>query len=244
MAPERGLLTSRAGCSATAQVGRLGRTVSDVAWELGCDWHTMNKGVMRWGDALLEADTVRFGKWRGWTRRCSGGKGGGRRSSGACRWWMLAAVSCWTLCLVEQHKARPGGSEHSLPNGVQGSLAGAGHVRPLPGRLRPGTAPRSTSGRPFHVVGLANRRDCQDRSLPPEINRLGRTIARWATQIVNWHLSVVTNGPTEALNNLIKRIKRIKRTAFGFRNFAHYRIRTLLYAGKPNWKLLTTITPP
>ncbi len=50
----------------------------------------------------------------------------------------------------------------------------------------------------------------------------------------------MTNGPTEALNNLIKRIKR---TAFGFRNFANYRIRALLYAGKPNWNLLTTITP-
>ena len=25
--------------------------------------------------------------------------------------------------------------------------------------------------------------DLQDRSLPPEVNRLGRTIARWATQI-------------------------------------------------------------
>ena len=41
------------------------------------------------------------------------------------------------------------------------------------------------------------------------------------------------------MNNLIKRIKRI---AFGFRNFANYRIRALLYAGKPNWNLLTTIT--
>jgi len=50
----------------------------------------------------------------------------------------------------------------------------------------------------------------------------------------------VTNGPTEGLNNLIKRIKR---AAFGFRNFANYRIRALLYAGKPNWNLLTTITP-
>ena len=55
--------------------------------------------------------------------------------------------------------------------------------------------------------------DLQDRSLPPEVNRLGRTIARWATQIVNWHLSAVTNGPTEGLNNLIKRTKR---AAFGF----------------------------
>ena len=47
--------------------------------------------------------------------------------------------------------------------------------------------------------------------------------------------------PLEALNNLIKRIKRI---AFGFRNFANYRTPALLYAGKPNWNLLTTITPP
>ena len=45
---------------------------------------------------------------------------------------------------------------------------------------------------------------------------LGRTIARWTPQITNWHISRVTNGPTEALNNLIKRIKR---AAFGFRNF-------------------------
>ena len=69
----------------------------------------------------------------------------------------------------------------------------------------------------------------------------GRTIARWCPQITNWHLSKVTNGPTEALNNLIKRIKR---AAFGFRNFANYRIRALLYAGKPNWDLLPAVTPP
>ena len=50
----------------------------------------------------------------------------------------------------------------------------------------------------------------------------------------------VTNGPTEALNNLIKRIKR---AAFGLPNFANYRIRALLYAGKPNWDLLATVTP-
>ena len=83
--------------------------------------------------------------------------------------------------------------------------------------------------------------DLGDRSLPAEINQLGRTIARWSTQIVNWHHARVTNGPTEALNNLIKRIKRI---AFGFRNFTNYRIRALLYAGKPNWNLLAIITPP
>jgi transposase len=45
--------------------------------------------------------------------------------------------------------------------------------------------------------------------------------------------------PTEAtLNNLIKWIKRI---GFGFRNFESYRIRALLYAGKPNWRVLGSI---
>ena len=82
--------------------------------------------------------------------------------------------------------------------------------------------------------------DLQDESCPPEINKLGRTIARWTPEITNWHISKVTNGPTEALNNLIKRIKR---AAFGFRNFANYRIRALLYAGKPNWDLLASVTP-
>ena len=82
--------------------------------------------------------------------------------------------------------------------------------------------------------------DLQDESCPPEINKLGRTIARWTPQITNWHISKVTNGPTEALNNLIKRIKR---AAFGLPNFPNYRIRALLYAGKPNWDLLATVTP-
>lgn len=48
----------------------------------------------------------------------------------------------------------------------------------------------------------------------------------------------MSNGPTEALNNLIKRIKRI---GFGFRNFENYRIRALLYAGKPSWRVLGSI---
>ena len=82
--------------------------------------------------------------------------------------------------------------------------------------------------------------DLQDESCPAEINQLGRTIARWASQIAAWHRSRVSNGPTESMNNLIKRIKRV---AFGFRRFRNYRIRALLYAGKPNWQLLATITP-
>ena len=46
--------------------------------------------------------------------------------------------------------------------------------------------------------------------------------------------------PSEAANNLIKRIKRI---GFGFTRFRNYRVRVLLYAGRPNWDLLATITP-
>ena len=42
-------------------------------------------------------------------------------------------------------------------------------------------------------------------------------------------LSVVTNGPTEGEQS----IKRIKRSAFGFRNFANYRIRALLRRKAP-----------
>ena len=82
--------------------------------------------------------------------------------------------------------------------------------------------------------------DLQDESCPPEVRSLGRTIVRWRDQIVAWHHALVTNGPTEAINNLIKRIKRI---GFGFRRFTHYRIRVLLYAGRPNWDLLPTLTP-
>ena len=51
----------------------------------------------------------------------------------------------------------------------------------------------------------------------------------------------MSNGPTESINNLIKRIKRI---GFGFRRFANYRIRVLLYASTPNWDLLDTVTLP
>ena len=84
-------------------------------------------------------------------------------------------------------------------------------------------------------------RDFTDPGMPLEVRRLGRTITKWRDQIVAWHRSHVSNGPTEAVNNLVKRVKRV---AFGMRNFTHYRIRALLYAGRPNWSLLPTITPP
>ena len=82
--------------------------------------------------------------------------------------------------------------------------------------------------------------DLQDESCPVEVQSLGRTLIRWRDPIAAWHRAHVSNGPTEAANNLIKRVKRV---AFGFTRFRNYRIRALLYAGAPNWDLLATITP-
>ena len=79
---------------------------------------------------------------------------------------------------------------------------------------------------------------CLKPAMPPEIQKLGRTIKHWFDKICNFHLARVSNGPTESINNLIKRIKR---GGFGFRNFENYRIRALLYAGKPNWRVLGSI---
>jgi transposase len=50
----------------------------------------------------------------------------------------------------------------------------------------------------------------------------------------------VSNGPTEAINNLIKADQAHR---FAFRKFVCYRIRVLLNTGKPNWDLLPTVTP-
>ena len=89
-------------------------------------------------------------------------------------------------------------------------------------------------------MDLAPRRRHADRDIPIEVRSLGRTLARWRDQIVAWHRSHVSNGPTEAANNLIMRVKR---AAFGFSSFRNFRVRALLYAGKPDWSLLETITP-
>jgi len=83
-------------------------------------------------------------------------------------------------------------------------------------------------------------RDMAEKTWPLEVRSLGRTLKRWRNEIIAWHKLHITNGPTESMNNLAKRVKRV---AFGFRSFRNYRIRALLYAGGPNWDLLATITP-
>ncbi len=64
---------------------------------------------------------------------------------------------------------------------------------------------------------------------PPECRRLAATIRRWETEILAYHTTGgASNGPTEAVNLLIKKIKR---TGHGFRNFHNYRLRLLLHCG-------------
>ena len=69
---------------------------------------------------------------------------------------------------------------------------------------------------------------CADPGVP-ELERLGRTISAWEDQLLaHFTTAGVSNGPTEAVNLLIKRIKRV---GFGFRNFANYRLHLLLHCG-------------
>jgi hypothetical protein len=62
-----------------------------------------------------------------------------------------------------------------------------------------------------------------------ELTRLARTVRAWQTGILAWHRTAgCSNGPTEAINLLIKKVKRV---GHGFRNFANYRLRLLLHCG-------------
>lgn len=62
----------------------------------------------------------------------------------------------------------------------------------------------------------------------PELHRLAKTMSRWRTEILAHHRTGASNGPTEAVNHLIKKVLRI---AHGFRNLEHYRLRLLLHCG-------------
>lgn len=325
-------VTDRAGRWATLQVGRAGRAVSDVASELGADWHAINDAVVAYGQALLDADVDRvgavealgvdevlfgrFGPWRSqaWSTQIVDVARGqlldvipDRSAAGLCEWfaerdqtwldgiawatldlsgpWRLAfdtmlphatqVADPFHVCkLANQrldetrrrvqnetlgHRGRkddPLYRSRRLLTRADERLDDRGREK-LAGLLEAGD-PRGEVRMAWHAkevvrsvydiddpdlaVEFVERLgvDLQDDSCPPEVRQLGRTILRWSAQIAAWHQARVSNGPTEAINNLVKRIKRI---AFGFRRFAHYRIRALLYAGKPNWALLATVTP-
>jgi transposase len=63
----------------------------------------------------------------------------------------------------------------------------------------------------------------------PELSRLARTVKVWEAEILAFHTADgCSNGPTEAVNLLIKKVKRV---GHGFRNFHNYRLRLLLHCG-------------
>jgi transposase len=71
-----------------------------------------------------------------------------------------------------------------------------------------------------------------------ELSRLAGTVRAWQTEILAWHQTTgCSNGPTEAINLLIKKVKRV---GHGFRNFANYRLRLLLHCGV-RWQTHQTV---
>jgi transposase len=323
------LLTTRAAKWATRQVGG-GRTVSEVANELACDWHTVNDAVTTYGTALLAADRKRLNKTTaigldetsfvktgryshtsfattvadvehhqiidilptreyvdvaGWIDRQP--KAWKERIRFGALDMSAVYAAVYTVMLPEAHQvvdpfhliALANRSLDGVRRRVQTEQTGHRGRRDDPlyrarrvllmgeEKLDDKGSARLASllelGDPNAEVAIAYRikerlRDfyrapspdearqlleelqahCVKRAMPPEIQKLGRTIRNWFDKIANYHLARVSNGPTESLNNLIKRIKRI---GFGFRNFKNYRIRALLYAGKPNWRVLGSI---
>jgi transposase len=88
----------------------------------------------------------------------------------------------------------------------------------------------------YRAVGMPAARAALDRFYRwadgvgvPELSRLARTVRAWEAEILAFHATNgCSNGPTEAVNLLVKKVKRV---GHGFRNFANYRLRLLLYCG-------------
>ena len=69
---------------------------------------------------------------------------------------------------------------------------------------------------------------CADSEVP-ELHRLARTIDSWRTDFLAYFdTGGVSNGPTEAMSLLIRKIKRV---GHGFHNFENYRLWLLLHCG-------------
>ena len=61
---------------------------------------------------------------------------------------------------------------------------------------------------------------CADRQVP-ELDTLARTVRSWEYEILAYHTTGASNRPTEAVNLLIEKIRRI---SHGFRNIDNYRL--------------------
>lgn len=69
---------------------------------------------------------------------------------------------------------------------------------------------------------------CADSGVP-ELHRPARTLDSWRTELLAYFdTDGLSNGPTEAINALIKKVKKV---GHGYRNFDNYRLRLLLHCG-------------
>ena len=323
-------ISDRAARYATEQVGRYGRSVSEVANTLGCSWHTVNDAVITYGEALIndpsrytlveaigldETLFVKEGEYhkQHYSTQITDVKNGqlldivpGRKGEEAKNWFKLKDdnwknnIKYATLDLSSPYRAV---FNEELPHAIK--VADPFHVIKLSNmkmdecRRRVQNEIVGHRGRkddPLYrcrkLLQMANERVNKDGKVklrglleagdpngevvtawqakeavrelyshadgatasqwidelsdsmlyennPIEVKSLARTLVRWKDEIIAWHKSHVTNASAEGMNNLIKRVKRV---AFGFTSFKNYRIRSLLYAGKPNWDLLKTIT--
>lgn len=72
----------------------------------------------------------------------------------------------------------------------------------------------------------------------PEVKRLVGTLKRWRAEILAYFdTGGASNGPVEAVNNLIEKTRRV---AHGFRNFENYRLRILAVASGTKKNLPTS----
>ena len=329
IAAPRCKMTDRAGRYVTRAVGQAGRSVNEVARELGCDWHTVNDAVLAVGAALIDhpdrfsqvtalgLDETAFVKEAPYfktnyvTSIVDVGAGQlldiveGRGGQGTTDWlraqpeFWRAAITHGTLDLSSAyksvftselphvtlvadpfhvvklatskldevrrrvqtetmghrgHKGDPLYRARRLLTMAEERLSSDGKTKLL--SLIEAGDPKGEVATAWHAKeavrelyghqdqALALRwldelsADLTDDIRPPEVRSLGRTLKRWRLEITAWHDCHYSNGPTEAMNNLIKRVKRV---AFGFTSFTNYRVRALLYAGKPDWSLLPSI---
>lgn len=69
----------------------------------------------------------------------------------------------------------------------------------------------------------------------PQVARLGRTLATWRREyLAYFDTDRASNGPTEAINLLIEKVRRV---GHGYRNWHNYRLRLLLHCGT-SWDTL------
>ena len=69
--------------------------------------------------------------------------------------------------------------------------------------------------------------ECRESAVP-ELHRLAKTVSRWRHEILAHHTTGASNGPTEAVNLVVKKVIRV---AHGFRSFKNFRLRVLLHCG-------------